>query len=35
MDKHTIELNRSQWMALTALIARHLQCQERLDEYVD
>jgi hypothetical protein len=35
MDKHTIELTRSQWMALTALVAQHLQCQERLDEYVD
>ncbi len=35
MDKHTIELTHSQWMALTALVAQHLQCQEKLDEYVD
>jgi hypothetical protein len=32
MDKHTMELTRSQWMALAA---QHLQCQEKLDEYVD
>ena len=35
MDKHTIELTHSQWMALTALVAQHLQCQEKLDEYMD
>jgi hypothetical protein len=32
MDKHTMELTRSQWMALAA---QHLQCQEKLDECVD
>jgi hypothetical protein len=35
MDKHTIELTRSQLMGITALVAQHLQCQERLDECVD
>lgn len=35
MDKHTVDLTHSQWMALTALVAQHLQCQEKLDEYVD
>jgi hypothetical protein len=32
MEKHTIELTHSQWVAL---VARHLQCQEKLDEYAD
>jgi hypothetical protein len=35
MDKHTMELPHSQCMAFTALVAQHLQRQERLDEYVD
>ena len=35
MQTHKIELTHSQWMALTALVAQHLQCQEKLDEYVD
>jgi hypothetical protein len=34
MEKHTIELPHSQWMALAAVTARHLQCQEKLEEYV-
>jgi hypothetical protein len=33
--KHVLELNHSQWMALTALIAQHQQCNERVEEYID
>lgn len=33
--KHVLELNHSQWMALTALTAQHQQCSERVEEYVD
>ena len=30
-----ISLTGSQWMALTALIAQHLQCTEAVREFVD